>query len=455
MSERGAPESAETLRGGSAATPTTQVTRAAHRRSVERWFVARGVPQLIEGYSSEQAMDARATPFIGLWLVVGTIAFWGTRPDWSPTLNTLGVAATLAWMVVVWAAVARLRRRPATLRPRTFDLPDIAVLALMPALPAAVIAGTPREALTAVLGALSGIGVVYVVVGFGLAEIGRWAAGRLGQELAGVARLLAGTLPLLLILVVFLLFAAELWEAAHELRGVELAAVLALLFAVASLLIVATFSAELGRLEDRMDWHVILSEAAGTPAAGLIHAVHDRDRGTAPLSAFERMNLVFLALFNQLLPAAFVAVTVAAALVIFGLLVLPGALLESWIGAPVRVVAEFHVLGESRTLSAELLTVSGLLSGIVGLYFTGLEVTDPTYRGEHLGRTVSEVGRLLAARAVYRAAGPAAEEPAADEPRPDERGSNGRPAGAPHPPEAAFSSSARSRRPVSRSNRGS
>jgi hypothetical protein len=47
--------------------------------------------------------------------------------------------------------------------------------------------------------------------------------------------------------------------------------------------------------------------------------------------------------------------------------------------------------------------VSALLSGIVGLYFTGLALTDPTYRGEHFTAVVGELRMLLAARALYRA----------------------------------------------------
>jgi hypothetical protein len=38
------------------------------RREIERWFARRGVPQLIEGYSSERAMDSRAAPLIALWV---------------------------------------------------------------------------------------------------------------------------------------------------------------------------------------------------------------------------------------------------------------------------------------------------------------------------------------------------------------------------------------------------
>src|SRR5918999_458295 len=50
------------------------------RRAIERWFAARGVPQLIEGYSSEQRIDARAIPLIGGWVAFATVVLWLLRP---------------------------------------------------------------------------------------------------------------------------------------------------------------------------------------------------------------------------------------------------------------------------------------------------------------------------------------------------------------------------------------
>jgi hypothetical protein len=109
-------------------------------------------------------------------------------------------------------------------------------------------------------------------------------------------------------------------------------------------------------------------------------------------------------LINQLPQAIFVASLVMAFLVAFGALALPASLQERWAGEPVAILIRFELLGEVRTVSAELLTVSALLSGIVGLYFTGLALTDATYRAEDVTSVVSELRRLLAARAVYLAA---------------------------------------------------
>ena len=164
------------------------------RRGIERWFARRGVPQLIEGYSSEKAMDSRAAPLISLWLIVGTIKDWGTRPDWPLASNLIGIAATIAWMALVWTVVSRLRHRPVAIRPSTFDIFDIATIALLPALPAALIDQNIFEAVAATLGALTGIGLIYVFIGFGLIEIGLWAFERLWLQLVHLVELVARTL---------------------------------------------------------------------------------------------------------------------------------------------------------------------------------------------------------------------------------------------------------------------
>jgi hypothetical protein len=118
-------------------------------------------------------------------------------------MNAAGIAATIGWMAIVWTVLSRVRGRPVRIRPSTFDLLDILAIAYLPALPAALIDGDAGEAIRAVLGALTGVGVIYVIIGFGLIEIGGWAVERLWLEVTHIVELVARTLPVLLILVVF------------------------------------------------------------------------------------------------------------------------------------------------------------------------------------------------------------------------------------------------------------
>jgi hypothetical protein len=374
------------------------------RRHIERWFIRRGVPQLIEGYSTEQGMDARAAPFISVWLVIGTVAFWGTNPEWPPEWNAAGIVATLLFMGLAYTAVAWIRRRPIGTRPEKFDFLDIGLFGVLPAIPAGVIDGSAAAAVIAGLNALLGVGIIYIIIGFGLVEIGLWALDTLRFQVVHIVELLAKTLPLLLILVVFLLFAAEIWEAAHGMHLGELVAVLVLLVVVASLLIVTTFRAEIRKIEERDDWDGVLADVRETPAAPLADALRRPLPRPPALSWIQHVNLGAYVLVSQLLQATFVALLLMAFLVAFGLMALPASVQEGWVGEPVRILARFDLLGEVRTLSAELLTVTALLSGIVGLYFTGLALTDAGYRVEHVTRVVGELRRLLSARALYLAA---------------------------------------------------
>jgi hypothetical protein len=371
------------------------------RGDIERWFARRGVPQLIEGYSSERAMDSRAAPLISLWLIVGTIRDWGTRADWPPAWNVLGIVATIGWMAVAWAVVSRLRRRPVALRPSTFDALDIATIGLLPALPAAIVEGNAGEFVAATLGALAGIGVIYVVIGFGLIEIGVWAFERLWLQLTHLVGLVARTLPVLVILVVFLLFGAEIWQVAHATSASELALVLAFLLLMASIFGATAFRGELARLERDLDRTAILASAAGTPVVPLLAGVSPAVVGIPRLSWLHRSNLTLLVVVPQLLQVVAVALVVMAFLIVFAALAIPGEVQTSWIGAVPRVVIEYSLLDEPRILSAELLIVSAVLGGIVGLYFSGLAISDPTYRSEQFDRDVDGVRELLAARAVY------------------------------------------------------
>jgi hypothetical protein len=372
------------------------------QRDIERWFARRGVPQLIEGYSSESSMDRRAAPLISLWLIGGTVLYWGTRPDWSIPMNLAGSAATIGWMALVWVVVSWLRGRPARLRPSTFDLQDILTIAFLPAVPAAVIEGACGEAIPAFVGALTGVGIIYVIIAFGLIEIGAWALERLWLEVTHIVELLARTLPVLLILVVFLLFAAELWEAAHAMSWVELALVLVLLLFVAALLVIISFRGELHAIEARTDDDGVLADASDTPAAPLT-AVIDDVVPMPPLSRLERSNVSLLVAVPQLLQAGAVGLVVMGFLVVFALIAIPASVQATWIGAPTRDLVTFVLLDESRSLSEEMVVVSAILGGIVGLYFSGIGITDARYRAEGFDREVAFVRRILAARALYLA----------------------------------------------------
>jgi len=371
------------------------------RADIESWFVRRGVPQLIADYATERNMDARGRPFVVIWLIVGSFLWWGTRPDAPLWMNLLGGLLVLAFMAIGVAVIRKVRGQVMWWVNRRLDALETFSLGLFVAVPSGWIEGSWSIGIRNGLNALIGMGVIYLVVGLGIGEIAWWSLKRLRQELARITGLLAKTLPALLILVLFLLFAAELWEAAHLLTTVELMAVVALLVLVAATLVLTTFRAEL-RTFSSTPVVQLRSLAASTPAAALVETV---DLGEVPeLRTLQRLNLSVLVLVGQLIQSAFVALVIAGFLVVFGVLALPASLQEGWIGQDVTALATFDFLGETRLLSQELVTTSTLLGSVVGLYFTGLAVTDSGYRTAHFDRLLDEVRHILTAHAFYVAA---------------------------------------------------
>lgn len=137
---------------------------------------------------------------------------------------------------------------------------------------------------------------------------------------------------------------------------------------------------------------------AGTPAADLSPKRSLPFPAQRSLRRLEHLNLVVLMLVRQLVQSLFVTQMVALFLVVLGMIVVPASVQDAWAGAPVRDLVGFVFLGEPRTLSLELLISVALPSGICGLYFTGLALTDATYRAEFNARDVADIERIMAVR---------------------------------------------------------
>jgi hypothetical protein len=374
------------------------------RRAIERWFASRGVPQLIEGFSSEQRMDARAGPFIAAWIVIGTYLLWARRADASLVDNVVAATIALVASLVAIGAVLWVRRHIPFDPSSRLDLVDIAVIGIIPAIAAGVVHGSPGVAISVIPTVLLGVGVIYLVTGFGLLELAGWALGYLRAQLGQIVTLVSRTLPVLLILVVFLLFASELWQAAHTLGGADLAAVIGLLLVVATILCLNRGRDEIEEIEASRDPEAIARLLQGTPAEPLAPRLASRDALPRLLVWRERLNLLFLMLISQLLQSLFVGFLVIVFLVALGILAIPASVQETWVGEPVRTLVAFELFGEPRLLSAELYITAGLLGGMCALYFTGLALSDAAFRAEFHERVVGDVEQIMAVHVAYLAA---------------------------------------------------
>lgn len=368
------------------------------RSEIETWFARRGVPQLIDDFTTERSMDARARILVVAWLIVGSLFRWGSRSDTSFWANLAGGLLVLASVAVGVAWLRWVRNKVMWWKDRDLDAFDTFSIGPFVAIPSGLLASSWGDGVRDGFDALIGMGVIYIVVGLGLGEIAWWGLKRLRDEVAQIISLLARTLPVLLILVLFLLFAAELWEAAHLLTTGELLIVIGVLGLVAVLLLFTTFRVEVRSFQSA-EPERIRQLAEGTPIGPFADQL--RAPVVPQLRVLQRLNLSALVVLSQLIQSTFVALLVAGFLMVFGLVVLPPELQERWIGAAVTTIFSFEMLGDSRQLTVQLMTTSCLLGSVVGLYFTGLAVTESAYREAHFDRILEEARQVLATHALY------------------------------------------------------
>lgn len=370
--------------------------------AVERWFRSRGIPHFIEDYSASRDVFTRAllplTVILALELV-GALNF-----AWAWWANLAVAVAGLVALLVVWAAVNAVRRRPALARPDRVGPTELAFFVLLvPALD--LIAGGQRlTALNTFLGNLLLLAVIYLGTSYALLPITRWAAGRLWRQLADVLGLLVRALPLLLLFVTFLFLTTEVWQVAASLDGPFLAVTMALFLAVGIVFVVARIPLEVGALARFESWSEVAALVDDTPASGLRPPTDASTDATPRLGRRQWGNVGLVVLFTQGLQIAFVSVMIGAFFVGFGLLTVTPVTAANWVGGEVRLLAEWELWGRPVALTTELLQVAGFLTAFSGFYFTVYVLTDATYRKEFLDEVLVELRQAFAVRAVYLAA---------------------------------------------------
>lgn len=368
-------------------------------RDVERWFTSRGTPHLLEGYSASTDVLTRALPALTLVLLLEVGG--ALNADFTWWQNALAAAGAIGLLLGVWAGVNALRRRPAFARPARVGAPEVVTFVLVPPLVTAVIGGQPGQALA--LGTVNVVllGGIYLVTSYGLVPLTRWALGKTVRELGAVAGLLGRALPLLLLIQIVLFVNTEMWQVADGFDALFLALVAGLFLLVGVGFLLTRLPRELGRLATFATADEVRAEVAGTPAEVLAADLRDDECAAAPLSTRQRGNLLLVALFSQGIQVVLVTALLGTFFVVFGLLTITPAVIESWLGHPGDVLATLTVDEREVQLTAELLKISAFLAAFSGLYFTVVLVTDATYRAEFFDEILAELRQTFAVRAAY------------------------------------------------------
>ena len=373
---------------------------------VERWFMRRGFTALLDGTSMRRrraARFARTLAIVFVLIMVIEVPRYGSNPWVTLPISLLVVLGV--WVI----GNLRRRRRPLTLPDRVARLERWTFL-LVPSL---VVLVTPHEALRVDDFELSGfaagaivavllflmqlilLGLLTLLAYSGLIALGPWLGRRVASSFAAGGTAVGRTLPLLLGVVGFLFFSADLWRVIGRLSPLSyLLAVL--LFVGLSWLFLHTRGLDvnaLGRFEQADEVRRLL---AGTPLEG----GDLRLPATCPLTTEQSRSLRLVMVISRLAIATVVGLAVFGFFVILGVITVNAEVVQAWTQAPAEVMFSWSTQRQSYAFTRQHLLVCGFLAVFSGFYFAVVSATDPAFREGLRDDVEDDLRQACAARLV-------------------------------------------------------
>lgn len=377
------------------------VSPAAERDAVERWFLSRGLPAVLKpgallhriGSRSAPALAALAT-FAGNSVAVVALAGSHTIDIVGRPTVTEGVVLVLLTLVTPLAAlvgwlVSRIDSIPSRVLIANIS---IAVIAL------GVLFGgpSPRRGVNITIVAVC-LAFILVFTVTGLGSVLGWAAHMTLSNLAHSLLMLGRALPVVL-LTFLVFFNGHVWLMVAVISRERLWFGMGFLYLLAAaFLISGTLDRVRAVLSDPAPAAGAAAELAGTP----FENVEDTP-GSEPLSALERVNVVFVVTASQLAHVFAVAALTGVIYFVLGLILVSPELLNLWTRDLGRT--DGNLAGMILPVPDALIQISMLLTAITFMYLAAKAVTDTAYRTKLLDPMLDDVRVTLAARERYRAA---------------------------------------------------
>lgn len=384
------------------------------RRAVETWFRRRGLPLVVRGRLRGSQLLQRTTPALVLLLVIdpmlsalGVLTLSDSEqfarqvdnPGYVVGLLALTVGSLVVPVLAGWLTARWMRRMGE--RGRLILAWSVVVLTVVVLPPIEERTGLRDSVWTYVVLNLIGIPVLLLLVYAGAGSILAWALRNAVHQLGAIGMLASRALPLLVLVVLFSFFAAEVWQAADALPRWRLWLVAAFLAMLAVLFIGSVLAEELRAMVRTVRAGQVAdlgSHVRDTPLAGLLDG--DLRKNQHPLTRSEKVNIALVLFLAQALQIVVFAMLVFGLFMVFGALTVKQSVVESWIGHR-PVLGE--LFGLELPVTNALVQVSLFLSVFSGLYFAASVATDAHYRKSFFEPLLADVRISLAAREVYLA----------------------------------------------------
>ena len=341
---------------------------------LEREFRRDGLPNLIVDLSAAEDIFTRAIPFLALVFVVEFVNALDVDAGGANALLALGGAVVL---IGGFGALNVVRGRRFLSIPVRVGIPELVAFVTLPALLPVLFSRQFLFGANTILVNAAILFLAYLVVGFGLLAIVRWAGVRFFAQLAASGTVLVRAVPLLLFFSLVIFFTTEAWQ---------------------------VFTATgVGRYWLAIGMFVLLGTVfLSVRLPGVVREIQaDSDVGDVPLRRRERVNLAAVALISEALQVLFVSAAVWLFYVLLGTLLVSADVRSVWLGGPGTVLLEIAVFGERAQVTSELLRAATGVAAFAGLHYAVTILVDAAYRDQFVDALSNDLRATFERRSEY------------------------------------------------------
>lgn len=340
---------------------------------LERSFRRAGLPTFIRGYSARQAF-AKALPLLTLVFVVEILNALNFDFGFWTNVGFLAGGIGIALGIMGVLNVARGQRFIAV--PRRVGPAEMIVFVLVPSVLPLIFGVQRTSAVVTLIGNTALLGLVYLVLGFGVVSILEWAGRRFVSLFAASLTVLVRALSLLLFFLLVIFFTTETWQIWTVPPQPKF-------FAAAGLFVLLAAGFLLLRLP------------------GSVRGLEVELQG-ARLSRPQRVNVGLVMFLSQFLQVVFVASAVWLFFVVFGSLLVSVGVRELWLGKQGTELLRIPFFRDTVVvITVELLRVATGMASFAALYYAAATQLDEAYREEVVERIAEQMKETFARRAEY------------------------------------------------------
>ncbi|HEY7476810.1 MAG TPA: hypothetical protein VIB62_01105 [Actinomycetota bacterium] len=342
-------------------------------QELERGFRRDGLPNLIVDLSASEDIFTRAVPFLSLVFVVEIVNALDVNAEWTNLLLALGGAILL---LGGFGILNLLRGRRFVSIPDKVGVPELAAFVVLPALLPIVFSGQVLFGVNTMLVNLAIVGLAYVVVGFGIVSIVRWAGVRFFVQLRASVTVLVRAVPLLLFFSLVMFFTTEIWQVFTATGRATYWTAMAMFLVLGAIFLTVRLPS-------------------------IVREVAEPYVGSRPLRRRERLNLAAVALISESLQVMFVSAAVWLFYVVLGSLLVAAEVRGAWLLGPDDVLWAIPWFGEQVQVTSQLVRVATGVAAFAGLYYAVTILVDSAYRDQFIDALSAELRGTFERRAEY------------------------------------------------------